>query len=164
MFIRMKLIVAVSENWGIGKDNDLLFSIPQDMKFFRETTMGKTVILGRKNLESFPGKKPLPKRTNIILTRDNTFSCEGAVICHSVSEVLAHSEVTEDAFVIGGEEIYRQFLPYCDTCYVTKVMETVPADKFMVNLDELSEWKLCDESEEIEDNGHKIKFCKYVRG
>ena len=70
MFIRMKLIVAVSENWGIGKDNDLLFSIPQDMKFFRETTMGKTVILGRKNLESFPGKKPLPKRTNIILTRD----------------------------------------------------------------------------------------------
>lgn len=163
MFIRMKLIVAVSENWGIGKDNDLLFSIPQDMKFFRETTMGKTVILGRKNLESFPGKKPLPKRTNIILTRDNAFACEGAEICHSIDEVLAHPEASDDAFVIGGEEIYRQFLPYCDTCYVTKVKETVPADKFMVNLDELPEWKLTEEPAEIEDNGHIIKFCKYER-
>lgn len=159
----MKLIVAVSENWGIGKDNDLLFSIPQDMKFFRETTMGKTVILGRKNLESFPGKRPLPKRTNIILTRDSAFSCDGAEICHSLDEVLKHPEVSADAFVIGGEEIYRQFLPYCDTCYVTKVNEVVEADKFMVNLDELSEWKLVDESEEIEDNGHTIKFCRYER-
>ncbi len=159
----MKLIVAVSENWGIGKDNNLLFNIPKDMNFFRETTMGKTVILGRKNLESFPGKKPLPKRTNIILTRDTAFGCDGAVICHSIEEVLAHPEANEDAFVIGGEEIYRQFLPYCDTCFVTKVQKTVPADKFMVNLDELSEWELAEESEEIEDNGYMIRFCKYER-
>ena len=159
----MKLIVAVSENWGIGRDNDLLFNIPQDMKFFRETTSGKTVILGRKNLESFPGKKPLPKRTNIILTRDTAFSCEGAGICHSVDEVLSHPSADEDAFVIGGEEIYRQFLPWCDTCFVTKVQETVPAQKFMVNLDLLPEWELTEESEEIEDNGHIIKFCKYER-
>lgn len=158
----MKLIVAVSENWGIGKDNNLLFSIPKDMKFFRETTMGKTVILGRKNLASFPGQKPLPKRTNIILTRDEGFACDGEV-CHSIAEVLAHPAVNDDAFVIGGEEIYRQLLPYCDTCYVTKVKEVVPADKFMVNLDELAEWELTGESEEIEDNGHIIKFCKYER-
>lgn len=159
----MKLIVAVSENWGIGKDNDLLFSIPQDMKFFRAKTLEKTVILGRKNLESFPGKKPLPKRTNIILTRDSAFSCCGAEVCHSIDEVLSHPAVSEDAFVIGGEEIYRQFLPYCDTCFVTKVKEVVSADKFMVNLDELPEWKLSEESEEFEDNGHIIKFCKYER-
>ena len=159
----MKLIVAVSENWGIGKDNDLLFDIPQDMKFFREQTMGKTVILGRKNLESFPGKKPLPKRTNIILTRDEAFACEGAVICHSIEEVLAHPAADDDAYVIGGEEIYRQLLPYCDTCFVTKVKATVPAQKFMVNLDLLPEWEIAYESEEIEDNGYTIKFCRFER-
>lgn len=159
----MKLIVAVSENWGIGKDNDLLFSIPKDMKFFRETTMGKTVILGRKNLESFPGKKPLPKRPNIILTRDKSFLADGATVVNSIDELLALPIDFEDAFVIGGEEIYRQLLPYCDLCYVTKVKKTVDADKFMVNLDELSEWELVSESEEVEDNGHILTFCTYER-
>ncbi|MBQ7985770.1 MAG: dihydrofolate reductase [Clostridia bacterium] len=159
----MKLIVAVSENWGIGKDNDLLFSIPKDMKFFRETTMGKTVILGRKNLESFPNAKPLPKRPNIILIRDKTFSCDGATVVNSIDELLALPIDFSDAFVIGGEEIYRQLLPYCDLCYVTKVQETADADKFMVNLDELPEWELVSESEEIEDNGHTLTFCTYER-
>lgn len=158
----MKLIAAVSENWGIGKDNGLLFNIPKDMKFFRETTMDGTVILGRKNLESFPGKKPLPKRTNIVLTRDPTFECEGAVICRSIDEVLAHP-AADDAFVIGGGEIYRAFLPYCDTCLITKVAECAEADTFMVNLDELTEWVLAEESDDIEDNGHIIKFCRYER-
>ena len=159
----MKLIVAVSENWGIGKNNDLLFSIPKDMKFFRETTMGKTVILGRKNLESFPGAKPLPKRPNIILTRDKNFTCEGATVVNSIDELFAMDFDKDDAFVIGGEEIYRQLLLYCDKCFVTKVKETADADKFMVNLDEDPEWKLTQESEEIEDNGHIITFCTYER-
>lgn len=159
----MKLIVAVSENWGIGKDGDLLFSIPKDMKFFRETTMGKTVILGRKNLESFPGAKPLPKRPNIILTRDKNFAVEGATVVNSIEELLAMPIDFEDAFVIGGEEIYRQLLPYCDLCYVTKVMETVDADRFMVNLDEDANWELTSQSEEIEDNGHILVFCTYER-
>lgn len=159
----MKLIVAVSENWGIGKDGDLLFSIPKDMKFFRETTMGKTVILGRKNLESFPGAKPLPKRPNIILTRDKSFAVEGATVVNSIEELLKMPIDFEDAFVIGGEEIYRQLLPYCDICYVTKVQKKADADKFMVNLDELPEWELTNESEEIEDNGHIITFCTYER-
>lgn len=159
----MKLIVAVSENWGIGKNNDLLFSIPKDMKFFRETTMGKTVILGRKNLESFPGAKPLPKRPNIILTRDKNFKVEGATVVNSIDELLAMDFDKDDAFVIGGEEIYRQLLPYCDQCFITKVKETADADKFMVNLDEDCEWKLTSESEEIEDNGHIITFCTYER-
>ena len=159
----MKLIAAVSENWGIGKDNDLLFSIPKDMKFFRETTMGKTVILGRKNLESFPGAKPLPKRPNIILTRDKNFKVEGATFVNSIDELLAMEFDKDDAFVIGGEEIYRQLLPYCDKCFITKVKETADADKFMVNLDEDADWKLTSESEEIEDNGHIITFCTYER-
>lgn len=159
----MKLIAAVSENWGIGRNNGLLFNIPRDMKFFRETTMGKTVILGRKNLESFPGGRPLPKRTNIIMTKRNNFSCEGAEIVHSVEELLAHPMIDDDAFVIGGGEIYRALIPYCDTCYITKVAENAEADTFMVNLDEMAEWELCEESEEIEDNGHIIKFCRYER-
>ena len=159
----MKLIAAVSENWGIGKNNGLLFSIPKDMKFFRETTMGKTVILGRKNLESFPGAKPLPKRSNIILTRDKKFVVEGATVVNSIDELMALPFDKEDAFVIGGEEIYRQLLPYCDRCFITKVKETVDADKFMVNLDEEPDWKHTHESEEIEDNGHIITFCTYER-
>lgn len=159
----MKLIVAVSENWGIGKDNDLLFNIPKDMKFFRETTMGKIVVLGRKNLETFPGKKPLPKRTNVVITRNPDYKCEGAVVVNSIEDVLELGYNDDEIFVIGGEEIYRQMLKYCDTCYVTKVKEFADADRFMVNLDESSEWTLAEMSEEIEDNAHVIQFCRYER-
>lgn len=159
----MKLIVAVSENWGIGKDGNLLFNIPKDMKFFRETTTGKVVILGRKNLESFPGARPLKNRTNIILTRNKDFECEGAVICNSIDEVLKLGYDEEEMFVIGGEEIYRQMLDFCDTAYVTKVRKTVSADKFMVNLDESCDWEMTNASEEIEDNGYIIQFCTYSR-
>ena len=159
----MKLIVAVSENWGIGKNNDLLFSIPKDMKFFRETTMGKVVVLGRKNLETFPGCKPLPKRTNIIVTRNLDYRCEGAVVVNSIEAVLELGYPDEEIFVIGGEEIYRQMLVYCDECFVTKVKEYADADRFMVNLDESDEWSLAEVSEEIEDNGHILEFCRYER-
>ncbi len=159
----MKLICAVSENWGIGKDNGLLFNIPRDMKFFRETTTGKVMVLGRKNLESFPGARPLKNRTNIILTRNENFKCEGAVVCHSIEEVLHTEYDKSDMFVIGGEEIYRGMLKYCDTCYITKVASLAKADRFMVNLDEAKEWSLAEESEPIEDNGYTIKFCTYKR-
>lgn len=159
----MQLIAAVSENWGIGKDNALLFRIPQDMKFFREMTTGKVVITGRKNLESFPGGKPLKNRTNIVLSKNPEFKCDGAEVCSSVEEVLKLPYDDEDIFVIGGETVYRQMLEYCDICYITKVYETVPADKFMVNLDEADDWRLTEESEEIQDNGHTIQFCRYER-
>lgn len=159
----MQLIAAVSENWGIGKDNDLLFNIPQDMKFFREMTSGKIVVLGRKNLESFPGGKPLRNRTNIVLSKNPEFKCDGAIVCSGIEELLSLPYDHDDIFVIGGEAIYRQMLKYCDTCYITKVYETVPADKFMVNLDLSDEWHLAEESEEIEDNGHTIQFCRYER-
>ena len=159
----MKLIAAVSENWGIGKNNRLLFNIPEDMKFFREMTTGKTVILGRKNLESFPGGKPLKNRTNVVLTHSRDFHCDGALVVTSIEELLSLDCVGEESFVIGGESIYRQLLPYCDECYITKVFETSDSDKFMVNLDENSEWYLASATEKKADNGHIISFCVYRR-
>jgi len=159
----MKLIAAVSENWGIGKDNKLLFNIPKDMQFFREKTTGKTVILGRKNLESFPGGKPLKNRTNVVLTHDRNFRAEGVITVHSTDELLKLDCADENAFVIGGESIYRQLLDYCDICYITKVHEYTVCDKFMVNLDEHADWELLSETEKIEDNGHIISFCVYKR-
>lgn len=159
----MKLIVAVSQNWGIGKDHKLLFDIPKDMRYFREMTTGKTVIMGRKNLESFPGGRPLKNRTNVVLSRSGGFSCDGAITVGSIDELLALDCVWEDAFVIGGESIYRQLLDYCDTCYVTKVFEEPPCDRYMVDLDESDEWELASESEKTEDNGHILSFCIYKR-
>ena len=159
----MKLIAAVSENWGIGKDNRLLFNIPRDMQFFREKTIGKTVILGRKNLESFPGGKPLKNRTNVVLTHDKDFHKDGVITAGSIEDLLKLDCVDENAFVIGGESVYRELLDYCDICYITKVHEQAECDKFMVNLDESADWQLLSETEKIEDNGHIINFCIYKR-
>lgn len=159
----MKLIAAVSENWGIGKDNKLLFHIPKDMQFFREKTMGKTVILGRKNLESFPGGKPLKNRINVVLTHNKNFQKDGIITANSIDELLKLDCVNEDAFVIGGESVYRELLDYCDICYITKVHEPAESDKFMVNLDESGSWELLSETEKFEDNGHIISFCEYRR-
>ena len=159
----MKLIVAVSENWGIGKDNSLLFSIPTDMKFFRETTKGHTVVMGRKTLESFPGGKPLKNRINIVLSR-NLPEGEGYTVVRSVDELLeALKNVDDEAFIIGGESVYKLLLPYADTALVTKVSALVPADSFMPNLDEDECWKLESVSEPISENGVEFSFCTYKR-
>ncbi|MBR4720936.1 MAG: dihydrofolate reductase [Clostridia bacterium] len=159
----MKLIAAVSENWGIGKDNKLLFNIPKDMQFFRDKTMGKTVILGRKNLESFPNGKPLKNRRNIVLTKDKNFRPDGAETVNGIDELLSLDGIRDDAYVIGGESVYKQLLDYCDECYITKVHEAADCDRFMVNLDESADWQLFSESEKIEDNGHIISFCTYKK-
>ncbi len=160
----MKMIVAVSENWGIGKDNNLLFSIPEDMKFFRTTTANSVVIMGRKTLESFPGKKPLKNRINIVLTKDSGYETE-AIVCTSKDEVMKVLETTENknVFVIGGESIYKLFEPECDTAYVTKVKALADADTFFINLDESADWVLSEQTEEKEDNGYKFSFCTYIR-
>ena len=117
----MNLIVAVDSNWAIGKENKLLVSIPQDMKFFRETTKGKVVAMGRKTLESFPGGQPLKNRVNVVLTTDKNYKVKDTVIVHSVEEMVEELKKynSEDVYVIGGESIYRQLLPYCDKglCY-----------------------------------------------
>lgn len=146
----MNLIVAVDSNWGIGKDNKLLVSIPADMKFFRTTTTGKVVIMGRKTLESFPNGLPLKNRVNIVLTGNKDYKVKDAVVVHSVEEALeeAGKYPAEDVYVIGGDSVYRQMLPYCSKAHVTKIDFAYQADTFFPDLDEMEEWKITEESEE----------------
>ena len=128
----MNLIVAVDKNWAIGLHNKLLVSIPADMKFFRETTMGKVVVMGRKTLESFPGGQPLKKRTNIVLTSDKNYKVKDAVVVNSVEALLEELRQynDEDIYVIGGESIYRQLLPYCKVAHITKIDHAYEADTY----------------------------------
>ena len=162
----MNLIVNVSENWAIGRGNELLFHLSTDMKFFKSQTIEKTVVMGRKTLESFPGKNPLPKRKNIVLTTNPDFCAENVEIIHSIDELLKKIDLenSEDIYVIGGETIYRQLLPYCDTAFVTKVASTVnDADAFMVNLDDDENWEIADESETMNEKGYDFKFVTYKK-
>ena len=161
----MNLIVAVDENWAIGKGNDLLVSIPQDMKFFRETTMGKVVVMGRKTLESFPGGQPLKKRTNIVITRDKNYSVKDAIVVHSVEEALEEIKNynSEDVYVIGGDSIYRQMLPYCDVAHVTKINHAYEADTYFPNLDEKEEWLVTGVSDEQTYFNLEYEFVRYER-
>lgn len=146
----MNLIAAVDKNWAIGYQNKLLTSIPEDMKFFRQTTTGKVVVMGRKTLESFPSKKPLKNRTNIVLTKNPSYQAEGAIVVHNEDELREELKKydSEDIFVIGGESIYRQLLDECDKAYITKIEYAYTADAYFPNLDEKEEWKITAESEE----------------
>ncbi len=162
----MKLIVNVDNNWNIGNDGDLVFPIPEDMKFFRTTTSGKTVVMGRKTLDSFPGGRPLKNRVNIVLTRDADFGRDGAIVCHSVNEVLEILKQydTDDVYVIGGAEIYKMFLDYCDTAIVTHVDAVAEnADKKFPDLSVLPQWQMAASSEEKDHEGLKFKFCTYKK-
>lgn len=140
----MNLIVAVDKKWGIGRQDRLLFRISDDLKRFRSLTLGKTVILGRRTLQTFPGGQPLDKRTNIILTRSADFSAEPAIICHSTGELAKAVDgmTSDNIFVIGGSMVYRQLLPYCQYAYVTKIDAEGEADCFLTNLDSDPDWQL----------------------
>ena len=161
----MNLIVAVDKNWAIGKDNKLLVSIPDDMKFFRETTTGKVVVMGRKTLESFPNSKPLPNRVNIVLTRDAKYEANGTIIVHSKEELDEELKKynSDDIYVIGGESIYRLMLDECDRAFVTYVDYSYDADTYFPNLDEMSDWKLAEESEEQTYYDIEFYFRTYTR-
>ena len=161
----MNLIVNADKNWGIGKNNELLVQIPNDMKMFRSTTIGNVVVMGRKTLESFPNGKPLPKRTNIVLTKNKNYAAKGAIVVHSKEELLEELKKypEEDIFVIGGESIYRMLLPYCTTAYVTRADYAYDADTYFPNLDELPEWKLVEESEEETYFDIEYRFTKYEK-
>ena len=161
----MNLIVAVDKNWAIGKENKLLVSIPQDMKFFRETTMGKVVVMGRKTLESFPGGQPLKKRTNIVITRDKNYSVKDAIVVHSVEEALEELKNynSEDVYVIGGDSIYRQMLPYCHVAHVTKINHAYEADTYFPNLDEKEDWLVTGVSDEQTYFDLEYEFVRYER-
>lgn len=161
----MNLIAAVDKNWAIGRNNKLLVSIPDDMKFFRETTTGKVVVMGRKTLESFPGKKPLKNRVNIVLTSDNSYQVDGAVIVHDMDEL--HEELkkydSQDIYVIGGESIYRQLLDECDVAHITKIDFFYEADAWFPNLDEKEEWVVTADSEEQTYFDLEYYFYKYEK-
>lgn len=161
----MKLIAAADKNWGIGKNNELLVSIPEDLKFFRDTTKGHVIVMGRKTLDSFSGGKPLPKRTNIVLTRRKNFSREGVQVFHTVEDLLEGLKAydSDDIFVIGGGEIYRQMLPYCDTALVTRIDYAYDADTWFPDLDADDDWEMTEESEERISFELPYRFCTYQR-
>lgn len=160
----MKLIVAVDKNWAIGKNNRLMWSIPADMKFFRETTKGNIVIMGRKTLESFPQSQPLKNRVNIVISKNPDYKVKDAVVVHSVEEALEEAKKYEgETFVIGGESIYRAMLKYCDTALVTKIDHAYDADTYFPSLDENPEWKMTKISEEQTCFDLEYYFTVYER-
>ena len=156
----MFAIAAVSENWGIGKDNQLLFHISADMKRFRQLTLGKTVLMGRKTLQSMPGGKGLPDRRNIVLTGNTAFTAPDAEIVNT--PVQAVFTAGEEAAVIGGESVYRLFLPLCERVYITKIFAVRDADAFFPDLDADPRWQVESESEVFEENGLRYQFVDYV--
>ena len=158
----MELIVAVYDDWGIGAEGTQPIALSADRKFFRETTRGAMVITGRRTVEDFPGKKPLPGRVNVLLTRsDEEFP--GFTVCKSVEDALAMAKTADRAMVIGGGSIYRQMLPYCDTAYITKVHVTPASDTYFANLDEDPAWILEAKLQEGEENGISYEMLRYIR-
>lgn len=157
----MQAIVAVSRSWGIGKDGQLLFHISADLQRFKALTTGHTVVMGRKTLQSLPGGRGLPNRRSLVLTRQESFTPERAETVHSLAELLALAG--DEAFVIGGQEVYEQLLPYCTRAYVTKVFADVPADAFFPNLDEDPHWRAVSTGEMQEENGLIFQYVEYQR-
>ena len=174
----MNMIVAVDSNWAIGHKGKLLVSIPEDMQFFRRETTGKVVVMGRKTLESFPNGLPLKNRVNVVitkekstklylkeLTKDKEYNVKDAIICHSIEEALEVLKQynDEDIYVIGGESVYRQFLPYCSVAHVTKINYSYDADTYFPNLDEMDEWTIEESSDERTYFDLEYEFVKYVK-
>ena len=161
----MNLIASADKNWAIGKNNELLIRIPDDMKQFRRKTTGNVVVMGRKTLESFPNQAPLKDRVNIVLTRNADYAIKGAVVVHSLEELQEELKKyqTEDIYVIGGDSIYEQMLPYCDVAHVTKIDFAYEADSHFPNLDEDDEWEITAESDEQTYFDLEYQFVKYER-
>lgn len=157
----MNAIVAADTNWAIGKDGDQLVYIPADLRRFKTLTTGHAVILGRKTLATFPGGRPLKGRRNLILSRDPGFAPEGAEVFHDPDSLLAAAP--EDAFVVGGASVYELLLDQCDTVYVTKIQDRLPADRWFPNLDERPDWRLAEEGPEQEDGGVRFRYVTYRR-
>lgn len=161
----MNLIAAVDENWAIGNKNRLLVSIPADMKYFRETTVNKVVVMGRKTLESFPGGQPLKKRTNIVLTRDKNYKVKDAIVVNTIEALLEELKKydEEDIYVIGGDSIYRQMLPYCKLAHITRIHHTYEADTYFPNLDQMEDWEITGISDEQTYFDLEYEFVRYER-
>lgn len=157
----MKAIVAVDENWAIGKDGDQLCYLHADLKRFKALTTGHPVILGRKTLATFPGGRPLKGRRNLILSRDPGFRPEGAEVYPSVEALLA--QAPEDSFVIGGESVYRALLGQCETVFVTRIAAQFAADAWFPDLDRDPAWRVSGEEESLEEKGLCFRYVTYER-
>ncbi|MDY3280843.1 dihydrofolate reductase [Dysosmobacter sp.] len=161
----MNAIVAVDANWGIGRGNELLFTLRGDLKRFREITTGGTILLGRKTLETFPGGRPLPKRRNVVLTKSTHLELEGATVVHTIDELLdsVKDEDPNSVFVVGGGTVYTALLPYCKRVYMTRVDATAgEPDTYFPNLDKLPGWEVEKEEPPIEENGITYRFVDYI--
>lgn len=158
----MDLIVAVYDDWGIGREGTQPIALSTDRKFFRETTRGALVIVGRRTIDDFPGKKALPGRVNVALTRSNA-EIPGFTMVHSPEEAVKLAKTAEKAMVIGGGSIYAQMLPYCDRAYVTKVHVIPESDTFFPNLDADENWELSEVLQSGEENGITYEMCLYRR-
>lgn len=156
----MELIVAVYEDWGIGRDGTQPLALTADRKFFRATTKGAMVIVGRRTIEDFPDRKPLPGRVNVALTRTPK-EIPGFTVCTSPEEAVELSKNAERTFVIGGGSIYRQMMPYCDRAYVTKVHANPGSDTFFPNLDTDPQWELAETLQQGEENGVAYEMLLY---
>jgi len=161
----MNTIVSVDKNWGIGCKGDLLFHVPEDMRYFKSMTIGKVVIMGENTFYSLPNQKPLKDRVNIVLSDKVGLKIDDVMVCNSLDELLKYIEKynTEDIFIVGGQAIYELMLPYCKIAYVTQFYAEKPADKHFPNLSVSKEWKLADRSAPVENNGFKFTFDKYER-
>lgn len=160
----MNAIVVVDRNWAIGRDGSLLFSLPADMKRFRSLTVGGTVILGRKTLDSFPGGKPLPQRRNIVISRNLDEAQAGCEVAASPEEALtlAGDQASDTIWIIGGGSTYTALLQRCRRVYLTYVDEEAEdADTFFPNLDKLPGWEVEEEGEPLTENGHTYRFLTY---
>jgi len=160
----MKAIVAVDQNWGIGYQSNLLERIPEDMKFFKQLTLGKIVIMGRETFLSLPGQEPLKDRINIVLCEDKQFSNKEIIVCSSLNELFSEIKKypADEVFVIGGEMVYAELLPYCTEAYVTKIAKTYAADKYFPNLANDDRWKLVLLGEPIIYNNIQFSFTTYA--
>lgn len=161
----MNAIAAVDVNWAIGNKNRLLTSIPADMKFFREKTMGHVVVMGRKTLESFPNGLPLKNRVNIVLTANRSYKVKDAIIVHTKEELLEELKKydSNELYVLGGGSIYEMLIPYCDTAYITKIDHAYAADTYFPNLDQMDDWEMTEVSEEQTCFDLEYVFAKYER-
>ena len=169
----MKLIVAVDREWGIGYRGELLATVKEDLAHFRELTVGKTIVYGSSTLRTFPNGRPLKNRINLILSTNPNFKPEGAVVLHSVEELIAYekSHPEEDIVVVGGASVYKQLIPYCETAYVTRFDASFEKDAYFPNLDENPSWQCISVSETHYSNGatdteDRMPYCftEYRRG
>ena len=169
----MKLIVAVDREWGIGYRGELLATVKEDLAHFRELTVGKTIVYGSSTLRTFPNGRPLKNRINLILSTNPNFKPEGAVVLHSVEELIAYEKAhpEEDIVVVGGASVYKQLMPYCETAYVTRFDASFEKDAYFPNLDENPSWQCISVSETHYSNGatdteDRMPYCftEYRRG